>query len=69
MDDEKTPRNVGQDLVAAIVSSYVQHNMVAINDLPTVIALPQAQGALHRLRREGSVQPALRCPQVRAAAE
>src|ERR1700731_3700455 len=30
---------------------------------------PQAEGALHRLRREGSVQLALRSPQVRAAAE
>src|SRR5437667_4402696 len=30
---------------------------------------PQAEGALHRLRREGSVQSALRGSQVRAAAE
>jgi len=30
---------------------------------------PQAEGALHRLRLEGSVQSALRRPQVRAAAE
>src|SRR5439155_27376825 len=30
---------------------------------------PPAEGALHRLRREGSVQSALRCPQVRATAE
>jgi hypothetical protein len=28
---------------------------------------PQAEGALHRLRREGPVQSALRCPQVRGA--
>ena len=38
MGDEKTPRDVGQDLVATIVSSYVKHNTVSSNDLPTIIA-------------------------------
>ena len=37
-DDEKTPRNVGEDLVATIVSSYVKHNTVSADALPTVIA-------------------------------
>jgi predicted transcriptional regulator len=37
-DDENTPRDVGQDLVATIVSSYVKHNTVSAGDLPTVIA-------------------------------
>jgi predicted transcriptional regulator len=36
--DESTPRDVGQGLVATIVSSYVKHNKVASNDLPTIIA-------------------------------
>lgn len=30
---------------------------------------PQAEGTVHRLRRAGSVQPAIRCAQVRAAVE
>ena len=38
MGDEKTPRDVGQDLVATIVSSYVKHNTISSNDLPTIIA-------------------------------
>jgi predicted transcriptional regulator len=37
-DDEKTPRKVGQNLVATIVSSYVKHNTVSADALPTVIA-------------------------------
>ena len=37
-DDEKTPREVGQNLVATIVSSYVKHNTVSADALPTVIA-------------------------------
>ena len=37
-DDEKTPRGIGQDLVTTIVSSYVKHNTVPANDLPTIIA-------------------------------
>ena len=37
-DDEKTARNVGQDLVATIVSSYLKHNTVSADALPTVIA-------------------------------
>jgi predicted transcriptional regulator len=36
--DEKTPRGVGQGLAATIVSSYVKHNKVSANDLPTIIA-------------------------------
>jgi hypothetical protein len=32
-DDENTPRDVGQDLVATIVSSYVKHNTVSAGDL------------------------------------
>lgn len=38
MDDEQAPRAVGQDLVATIVSSYVKHNTVSVNDLPTLVA-------------------------------
>jgi predicted transcriptional regulator len=38
MDEEKTLRDVGQDLVATIVSSYVKHNKVSANDVPTIIA-------------------------------
>src|SRR5271156_4325992 len=37
-DDEKTLRKVGQNLVATIVSSYVKHNTVSADALPTVIA-------------------------------
>ena len=37
-DDEKTPRRVGQNLVATIVSSYVKHHTVSADALPTVIA-------------------------------
>src|SRR5271169_2108461 len=37
-DNEKTPRMVGQNLVATIVSSYVKHNTVSADALPTVIA-------------------------------
>jgi predicted transcriptional regulator len=36
--DENTPRDVGQDLVVTIVSSYVKHNTVSAGDLPTLIA-------------------------------
>jgi predicted transcriptional regulator len=36
MDDDN-PRS-GQELVATIVSSYVKHNTVSANDLPTIIA-------------------------------
>ena len=39
MDDEKTARQVGQELVARIVSGYVKHNAVSAGALPTVIAL------------------------------
>jgi predicted transcriptional regulator len=38
MDDEKTAREVGQELVARIVSGYVKHNAVSIGALPAVIA-------------------------------
>src|SRR5271167_495976 len=37
-EDEKTPPKVGQNLVATIVSSYVKHNTVSADALPTVIA-------------------------------
>jgi predicted transcriptional regulator len=37
MDDEKTSRDAGQELVARIVSSYVKHNTVSANDLPIII--------------------------------
>src|SRR5271156_910062 len=37
-DDEKTPRKVGQNLVATIVSSYVKQNTVSADAFPTVIA-------------------------------
>jgi hypothetical protein len=41
MDDEKTQSVVRQDLVATIVSSYVKHNKVSADALPTVIASVQ----------------------------
>jgi MucR family transcriptional regulator, transcriptional regulator of exopolysaccharide biosynthesis len=36
--DERIPRDVGQNLAATIVSSYVKHNKISANDLPTLIA-------------------------------
>jgi predicted transcriptional regulator len=36
--DERIPREVGQNLAATIVSSYVKHNKISANDLPTLIA-------------------------------
>jgi predicted transcriptional regulator len=36
--NERTPRDVGQGLAATIVSSYVKHNKISANDLPTIIA-------------------------------
>jgi S-formylglutathione hydrolase FrmB len=53
--EERWANWMQQDPVVAIETQ-------ADNLLPT-------EGALYRLRRERSVQPALRCPQVRAAAE
>jgi len=38
MDNEKIPEETSRLLVAKIVSSYVMHNRVAANDLPSVIA-------------------------------
>lgn len=47
MDDATTPSEVGQDLVATIVSSYVEHNRVPPNELSTLIAsVHQALSAL-----------------------
>jgi predicted transcriptional regulator len=38
MDEEKTPQEIGRDLVATIISAYVKHNRVSADDLSTVIA-------------------------------
>jgi hypothetical protein len=61
-DDEKTPRKVGQNLVATIVSSYVKHNTVSADALPTVIAsVHQALSGL------GKTCPACRTPSAGCA--
>ena len=37
-DDRKILREFERELVAKIVSNYVKHNSITVNDLPSVIA-------------------------------
>ena len=56
MDNEKTLEEIGRRLVAKIVSSYVTHNRVAANELPSVItSVHQAVSGLEK--RASSVEP------------
>ena len=56
MDNEKTLEEIGRRLVAKIVSSYVTHNRVAANELPSVItSVHQAVSGLGK--RASSVEP------------
>jgi predicted transcriptional regulator len=56
MDNEKTLEEIGRRLVAKIVSSYVTHNQVAANELPSVItSVHQAVSGLEK--RASSVEP------------
>jgi predicted transcriptional regulator len=41
MENQKTSGEIDRHLVATIVSSYIKHNSIAANDLPTVIASVQ----------------------------
>jgi predicted transcriptional regulator len=63
-DDEKTQRDVGQHLVATVVSSYVKHNTVSADALPTVIAsVHQALSCLGKASLPvGPLAPARRRP-------
>jgi predicted transcriptional regulator len=38
MNDQKILRELERELVAKIVSNYVKHNSITVNDLPSVIA-------------------------------
>ena len=56
MDNEKTLEEIGRRLVAKIVGSYVTHNRVAANELPSVItSVHQAVSGLEK--RASSVEP------------